>query len=127
VPPVEVPYKMAGGKLERFDFPPRLNYSLDALRETNESQYRMIVMVLEEIAENEFGLTGPAAEVHKKYSDYIIRTGLIRPVFKEDEEGITIHFDMWSYSRRKYVHYTELEPYEAMFSDYYFSRMFNVN
>jgi hypothetical protein len=127
VPPVGAPYRMARGEWRVMHYPPRLNYSMEALKAVSEERHDMLKLILEEIAQNEFGVTGDSLAAHIKYSDYILRTGLIKPMFVDNEEGTVVYFDMWSYFRNEYVSFVELEPFEQQYSDFFFQRMFHVN
>lgn len=123
-----VQYKVVEpGQYRQMRWPPRLNYSLQALKEHDKEQYDMVTYILRDIAETEFGFTGKALEVHNKYMDHMFRTGLIKPNFREEDDGYMIYFTMWSFFQGKYVDFAELEPFEQAYCDYVFMRLFNVN
>lgn len=108
-------------------FPPRLNYSLDALREHNEEHYQMLLYIMEQLAINEFGVSHEDVLIHQKYSGFMIATGLIKPCFEDHDNYCHVYFEIWSILQKKYVDATELSDFEEEWIDYFFTRMFNVN
>jgi hypothetical protein len=116
-----------GKRYRSVNFPPRLNYSLEALRESNEEHHAMLLRIMEIMAVEELGIEPEVAKNHDNYSAYIISTGLIKPYFEEEEEYWYIYFKMWSFFQKKYVDAEQLEEFEIYFLEYFFSRMFDVN
>lgn len=117
---------MARGKWRDIHFPPRLNYSLQALKDVDEEKYVIISHILDEIAKD-FSLNGNAALIHKRYSDEVFKTGLIRPVFVDNEDSVMVYFEIWSFFQKKYIAHTELESFEKEYSEAIFTYIFSVN
>lgn len=125
-----VPYSMKSiepGRFKPMYWPPRFNYSLEALREVDEKQYSFVINVLEDVAENDFKLSGQALEIHNSYMDYIFKSGLIKPNIEEEEDGYMVYFTVWSFFNKKYVSYGELTLFESRYLDFFFDRLFSVN
>lgn len=116
-----------GDKYAPLYFPPRLNYSLESLKEHNEQYHDFLITVLEDLAASELGIDGGLSTTHLEYSNYMLKTGLVVPRFEEGEEYIAVYFEIWSMLKGKYVHKDDLGSLEADVVDYFFTRMFHVN
>jgi len=92
--------------------PPKCNYSLEALKESNYSAWERVQRLLDSLQQELFGYEGDqtfASDMEK-----LLAGGFIYPevVFDEETDEATIRFLMWSYLSKEYKHITDLEDDE---------------
>lgn len=125
--PAVAPSRMGvGGKYRQIYFPPRFNYSLDALREHNEDYYFAALEVICSLLD----LNPEEEELYEqavKAADNIFQTAFIKPIFEEFDNGFMMRFDIWSLYKNRYVSVMELEESEAEMLSYMMTRLFSVN
>lgn len=124
-----MPKRIGEGRFAKLTFPPRLNYSLDKMREENSREYDMVVQVLREIAVTTMGMReSNDIEEQIRRSEYILKTGMIKPFFYETEDKMVIlTFQIWSLFNAKYMEFNEMDLFEQEICDDLLTRMFHVN